>query len=112
MANPRLMPNPMNSPAYLATIDEYRRIWGLYNKGICSFFIVKGDAVIDFHLTPEATEALRLVIERLQNEMTTLGYMKISTGAYSPVQKTPLATKKAGNKRKTKRPSLAKKKKK
>jgi hypothetical protein len=53
----------MNSPAYLATIDEHRRIWGLYNKGVCSFFLVKGDSVRDFHLTLEATVALRLVIE-------------------------------------------------
>jgi len=102
----------MNSPAYLATIDKYRRIWGLYNNGICSLFIINGDIVTDFHLTPEAIEALRLVIEKLQNEMTTLDYMKISTGSYNPVQKTPLATKRAGNKRKTKRPSLVKKKKK
>jgi hypothetical protein len=101
----------MNSPAYLATIDEHRRVWGLYNKGVCSFFIIKGEKVMDFHLTLEAVEALRLVIEKLQNEMTTLGYMKISTGTYSPVKKTPLTAKKAGKKRKTKRPSLAKKKK-
>ena len=62
MANLRSI-NPMNSPAYLATIDEHRRIWGLYNKGVCSFFLVKGDSVRDFHLTLEATVALRLVIE-------------------------------------------------
>lgn len=110
MANLRLI-SPMNSPAYLAIIDEHRRVWGLYNQGFCSFVIFKEDSITDIHLTIDATEALRLVIEKLQSEMTTLGYMKISTQALSLNTKTSLVAKKAGNRRKTKRPSLAKKKK-
>lgn len=107
--------NPMNSDsmAYLASIDDHRRIWGQYRHGFgCSFYIVNGDMVTELHLTAEGTEALRLVIEKLQNEMSMLGYVHtISTQAHSPKKKTPTGAKKAGSKRKTKkRPSLAKKK--
>lgn len=100
--------NPMNSdsPAYLATIDDHRRIWGQYHKGYgCSFYIINGDIITDLHLTEEATIALHLVLEGL--------YKKISQSSIqvkSPKKKTPVVTKKAGNKRTTKkRPSLAKK---
>lgn len=107
--------NPMNSnnAAYLATIDDHRRIWGITSGNTYSFYIINGDEIHDVHLTPEATEALRIIIERLQSDSSFIGYStKISTQAHSPKKKTPVATKKAGSNRKIKRPSLAKKKKK
>lgn len=101
-----------DSIAYMASIDDSRRVWGQYRHGFgCSFYIVNGDMVTELHLTIEGTEALRLVIEKLQSEILSIGYMKISTQAHSPNKKNPTVAKKAGNNRKTKRPSLAKKKK-
>ena len=97
---------------YHAKIDDTRSVWGKYSHGFgFSFYFIKNEFLTDVHLTTEAAEALRLIIEKLQNETTTLGYMKISTSAHSPNKKAPLTAKKAGSKRKTKRPSLAKKKK-
>lgn len=108
----------MNETAFIASIDENRRVWGQYRHGFgCSFYIVNGDLVTELHLTVEGTEALRLVIEKLQNDASTLNYFHttrtISTQGKSPKKKTLVSSKKAGlNKKTKKRPSLVKKKKK
>lgn len=106
--------NPMGkNPAYLAKIDHNRRIWAIFNGQCLSFYFVNDDVITDLHLTIEATEALRLVIEKIQNEMAFQNYAHtISTQGIAPKKKTLATSKKAGcGKTMKKRPSVKKKKK-
>jgi len=106
--------NPMsNNPAFLAEIDNDRRIWGMWNNKSLSFYFISNDVITDLHLTIEAAEALRLVIEKLQNEMAFQNYAHtFSTQGIAPKKKALVSTKKAGLGKKTKKqPSLKKKKK-
>ena len=105
--------NPMTSnPAYMAIIDDNRRIWGQFHGHGCSFYFVSGNNITDLHLTAEAVEALRVIVEKLQNEMAFQNYAyTISTQGHAPKKKTLTNAKKAGcGKKMKKRPSIKKKK--
>lgn len=103
------------TPAYLAELDGDRRIWGVFLEEIdtCSFYFIKDNTITDLHLTIEAVEGLRAIIEKLQIELALQNYSHvISTQGISPKKKPLAASKKAGSSKKTKKQPSAKKKKK